>query len=41
MEEKNKRKKNTDLDQFQAQGEGICDTFVQLSMHLQAISGVY
>ena len=41
MEEKNKRT-NTDLDQLQAQeGGSLCDTFVQLSLHLQAIAGVY
>ena len=40
MEEKNKRT-NTDLGLLQAQVEGVFDTFLQLSMHLQAIAGVY
>ena len=39
VEEKNKRT-NADLGQFQAR-EGVCDPFVQLSVHLQAIAGVY
>ena len=38
---KNKRT-NTGLGQLQAQeGGSVCDTFVQLSVHLQAIAGVY
>ena len=41
VEEKNKRT-NTGLGQLQVQEEGsLCDTFVQLSVHLQAIAGVY
>ena len=42
MEEKNKWK-NTDLGQLQVQegGGSLCNTFVQLSMHLQAITGTY
>ena len=38
---KNKRR-NTGLGQLQAlEGLSLCDTFVQLSVHLQAITGVY
>ena len=41
VEEKNKQT-NTDLGQLQAQeGGSLCDTFVQLSVHLQAIAGEY
>ena len=41
VEEKNKIT-NTDLGQLQVQkGGSLCDTFVQLSVHLQAIAGVY
>ena len=40
VEEKNKRT-NTDLGQLQAREKGVCDTFVQLSMHSQAMTGVY
>ena len=41
MEEKNKRT-NTGLGQLQEQkGGSLCDTFVQLSKHLQAITGKY
>ena len=41
MEEKNKRT-NIGLCQLQAQeGGSPCDNFVQLSVHLQAIAGVY
>ena len=40
MEERNKQT-NTDLGQLQVQEEGVCDTFVQLSVYLQAIAAVY
>ena len=40
VQEKNKRT-NTDLGQLQAQEGGVCDTFVLLSVHLQAFAGVY
>ena len=36
------KRTNTVLGQLQAQEEGVCDTFVQLSVHLQVIiAGVY
>ena len=37
-----KEQTHADLGQLQAQeGGSLCDTFVQLSVHLQAIAGVY
>ena len=36
-----RKEKTRTLGQLQAQEEEVCDTFVQLSVHLQAIAGVY